>query len=273
MRKFSVIFLTLLYTCFSYGQDTQKTGNIWINPVDGMKFVWVPSGSFDAEIPYDSSGTQKYSKEIIGFSDGFWMGQTEVTIKQFQSFVESTGYITEVEKEDNQFTWKNPGFSQKKDHPVVFVSHQDAKAYAEWAEVDLPLETEWVYACQGGVFSKFYWGDDFDEHYVWYRGNSETGTKSVGKKLPNRWGLYDMVGNVWEFVQICDGIMGLRGGSWTRCNEARGRTGSVYDNIIYGTVRPRMMRCIHTIFQPDNPDDDRGFRCVKRIDTRFTKVN
>jgi len=236
-----------------------------------MKFVWVPPGSYIAEIPYDSSGTVKYATEKIEFDEGFWLGQSEVTVKQFQQFVKATGYITNAEMGGNSFTWKSPGFKQKKDHPVVYLSYQDIKAYTDWASVDIPYETEWVYACKGGVSSKFYWGDEFDGDYVWYRGNSMTGTKPVANKLPNQWELYDMVGNVWEFVHICDSIVGLRGGAWTRCNEASGRTGSTYGNIIYGTVSPRMMRCIRTIFQPSNLDDDRGFRCIKRINTEYTK--
>lgn len=273
MRFILLLVITLLLNSTLRGQESALGNKLWTNPKDGMTFVWIPSGSFEIEIPYDSAGTIKYSIEKKSFTEGFWLGQTEVTVRQFQNFVKETGHVTDAEKDGSSYNWRNPGFKQKKEHPVVYVSYKDVEAYTHWAGVDIPHENEWLYACKAGISNRFYWGDEFDEKYVWYRGNSMNGTKPVGEKLPNRWELYDMVGNVWEFVHICDSIVGLRGGAWTRCNEASGRTGSTYDNIIYGTVSPRMMRCVKTIFQPNNLDDDRGFRCIKRPDPEFSKSN
>ena len=272
MRNFFILLITILSSLPVYSQDQPQKNNSWVNPKDGMKFVWIPAGSFMAEIPYDSSGTVKYYGEKIEIPDGFWLGETEVTIQQFKAFTNASGYITDAEKEGHRFTWKDPGFKQKKSHPVVYISYQDAKAYADWAGVGLPGEIEWLHACRGGVSTDFYWGDKFDDQYVWYRGNSVTGTKPVGEKLPNQYGLYDMVGNVWEYVQVCDSIVALRGASWTRCNEARAWWGPTYGDVILGAVRPRLLRCIRTPFQPYNRDDDRGFRCIKRVDTGITKA-
>jgi len=272
--RYIIILLVTVFSKNTLDAQVSASGNsLWTNPKDGMTFVWIPAGSFEIEIPYDSSGTIKYTKEKKTFTEGFWMGQTEVTVRQYQNFVKETGYITEAEINGDPFNWKNTGFRQKKDHPVVYISYQDIEAYTEWGGVDIPYENEWLYACKAGISNRFYWGDEFDDKYVWYRGNSMTGTKPVGKKLPNRWELYDMVGNVWEFIHICDGIVGLRGGAWTRCDEASGRTGSTYSNIIYGTVSPRMMRCVKTIFQPSNRDDDRGFRCIKRGSGELSRGN
>jgi formylglycine-generating enzyme required for sulfatase activity len=272
MRNFLILIVTITYICPIYAQIQPQENDNWINPKDNMKFSWIPAGSFMAEIPYDSSGTVKYYSEKIEIPNGFWFGDTEVTIRQFKEFTKATGYITDGEKENHRFTWKKPGFKQNNNHPVVFVSYKDALAYAEWAGVELPLEIEWLHASQGGVSTKFYWGDEFDKKYVWYRGNSVTGTKPVGKKPPNQYGLYDIVGNVWEYVQVCDSIFALRGASWTRCNEARGWWGPMYGDVILGAVRPRLSHCKHTPFQPYNRDDDRGFRCVKRVETGPTKV-
>lgn len=271
MRSIYILFFLIIYSCPIYAQNQQHDKTNWINPKDGMKFVWIPAGSFMAEIPYDSSGTIAYYKDKIEIPDGFWFGETEVTVGQFAKFIKASGYITDAEKEGHRFTWKNPGFRQKKSHPVVFISYQDANVYAEWAGVELPLEIEWLHASQGGVITKFYWGDEFDEKYLWYRGNSVTGTKPVGKKLPNQYGLYDIVGNVWEYVQVCDSIIALRGSAWTRCNEARGWWGPTYGDVIYGGIRPKLSKCIHTPFQPYNRDDDRGFRCIKRVRGEFSR--
>jgi formylglycine-generating enzyme required for sulfatase activity len=271
MHNFLIQLITIIYGFSIYAQESSQKNSNWINPKDGMKFVWIPAGNFMAEIPFDSSGTVKYYSEEIEIPDGFWLGETEVTIKQFKEFTKATGYISDGEKENHRFTWRNPGFKQNKNHPVVFVSYKDAQAYAEWARVELPLETEWLYASQGGMSTKFYWGDEFDKQYVWYRANSVTGTKPVGKKPSNRYGLYDIVGNVWEYVQVCDSIFALRGASWTRCDTARAWWGPTYSDVIYGCVRPRLSQCVHTPFQPYNRDDDRGFRCIKRVGPEHTR--
>ena len=94
----------------------------------------------------------------------------------------------------------------------------------------------------------------------------EHGVDDYLRKPPNPHELYDMVGNVWEYVRVCDSVMALRGGSWTRCNTAKGWWGPTYSGVIAGSVKPTLSKCIKTPFQPSNRDDDRGFRCIKRMD-------
>jgi formylglycine-generating enzyme required for sulfatase activity len=69
----------------------------------------------------------------------------------------------------------------------------------------LPTEAEWEYACRAGTTTRFSYGDDPDysglADYAWYSGNSNGSTHPVGQKLPNPWGLHDMLGNVWELCQ------------------------------------------------------------------------
>ena len=64
----------------------------------------------------------------------------------------------------------------------------------------LPTEAEWEYSARAGGKTKYYWGDSINDAYLWYYGNSGYATHLVGKKKPNAWGLYDMIGNVWEWV-------------------------------------------------------------------------
>jgi formylglycine-generating enzyme required for sulfatase activity len=244
-----------------------EAGDLWINPRDGMTFAWIPAGSAPFEIPYDSVDQTVYSWDTISFEQGFWLGQTEVTMGQFGKFVMETGYITTAEREENRFTWVNPGFEQTPDHPVVFVSIADARAYADWSGAALPLEEEWIYACRAASTTCFYWGDSLDERYLWYRENSVTGTQSVRNKLPNAWGLFDMVGNVWEYVYIkdCKVTYSKLGASWTRCNEARGWWGPVYGDVIRGAIDARLSECEKTVYAPYPFDDDAGFRLIKRL--------
>jgi formylglycine-generating enzyme required for sulfatase activity len=204
--------------------------------------------------------------------DGFWMGKTEVTRGQFKKFVEATGYQTEAEKEGwswglnlssgkwekiDGLNWRNPGFSQEDRHPVVCVSWNDAHKMLEWisqkgnGKFGLPSEAQWEYACRAGTKTMRFWGDDPNKACSLANVADQTGKKTinwtsihecddgydytspVGSFQPNPFGLYDMLGNVWEWcedVYIAD-IYGrsdkknpiytsggsarvIRGGSW-----------------------------------------------------------
>ena len=246
----------------------------WCNPKDGMTFVWVPAGRFTAQVPAAKKAVDDPEKTVpqeVTFVQGFWLGCTEVTVGQFGQFVKETGYVTDAEKANNRFTWKSPGFPQQANHPVVYVSYNDARSYAQWAGVDLPNEAEWLYACRAGTTTKFYWGDTVDDRYLWHRCNTDgTGTRPVARKLPNAWGLYDMVGNAWEYCKTCDSdaCSVLRGASWTRCPQYRTRTGTMTGVLLEEAVTPRLERCDpNPKLAPYPWDDDRGFRCIQRAST------
>jgi formylglycine-generating enzyme required for sulfatase activity len=263
MKKALFILILVIFSG-SFLSINIPVADVWINPVDNMKFVWIPGGKITVEEPVELGDSTIFRKKEIIFSDGFWLGQTEVTVRQFSRFVKASGYISDAEKSGDTFTWKNPGIKQSGNHPVIYVSYSDIEAYTKWAGVDIPYESEWLYACRAGTETNFYWGDEFDYDYVWCRENSVTGTKPVANKPPNPYGLYDMVGNAWEFIRVCDGIVALRGGSWTRCNMAKGWWGPVYGDVFAGAVKPILSKCEVSIFRPFNRDDDRGFRCIKR---------
>lgn len=186
----------------------------------------------------------------------FLIASTELTNASFKKFIDATGYLTDAErlknamvfepglaefkwKEDSTANWKYPnglaqgGIDHKMDHPVTTISYQDIQAYCAWAGVRLPTLEEWEIASRAGAETPYFWGKDQkrigDYANIWHgqdhvQADSRDGfmyTAPVASFLPNKWGLYDLYGNVFEF---CEGqlpgdppgniIVHARGGSW-----------------------------------------------------------
>lgn len=265
LRRSCLFLLTVGLGCaLAAGAETKGERKAWRNPKDAMEFVWIVPGSLMVEGPA-SGEKQTPAMTRIEFPQGFWLGRTEVTVGQYRRFVEQTGHVTEPEKAKNRWTWKNPVFPQKDDHPVGWLGFEDAVAYAKWAGVDLPTEAEWLYACRAGTNTKFYWGDKIDDRYLWHRDNAGDGSRPVAQKLPNAWGLFDMVGNAHEWCRSGEyGV--LRGGSWTRCPK--------YVHVSGSTVEPFDREVGLRLHDGSKPfmypwDDDRGFRCIRRTGPRI----
>ena len=151
----------------------------------------------------------------------FYFAAHEVTVGQFRAFVEKTAYKTLAEidpeivgqgcvlenwKKSKEFNWRNIGVEQTDQHPVVNVNREDINAFCQWiteqegGQYTLPTEAQWEYACRAGTTTACFWGDlSADrEDYVWWHDNSQQLAQPVGKKLPNAFGLFDILGNVSE---------------------------------------------------------------------------
>ena len=128
--------------------------------------------------------------------NSFYLGRYPVTNEQYARFLEAVPGSPAPEY------WSNRSYNQPH-QPVVGVSWEDARAYAEWAGLRLPSEAEWEYACRAGSSTRYCNGDS-EEHLDrvgWCRENSGNKLHPVGEKEPNEFGLYDMHGNVWEWVE------------------------------------------------------------------------
>jgi formylglycine-generating enzyme required for sulfatase activity len=171
----------------------------------------------------------------IKFARPYSIGRFEITRSQFASSgikPEPCHFWTGKEWQlDSQRSWQAPGFEQDANHPVVCVSWNDAQGYLKWlngqpglAQKDayrLPSEAEWEYAARGGTTTARYWGNEPDracdhanvadrtvkEKFGWSKihecSDGSVYTAPVGRYKPNGFGLYDMIGNVWEWVQDC----------------------------------------------------------------------
>jgi formylglycine-generating enzyme required for sulfatase activity len=209
----------------------------------------IPAGSFtmgSPEMELDRDLFRETARRVQ--MSAFYIASKELSIGEFRRFADETGHVTTAEadggaraydeaKDEWVFragaSWRNPGFRQGDDHPVVCVSWFDAVQYCNWLSTKeglkpayaisgqtvnwdrsadgyrLPTEAEWEYACRAGTTTPFFTGERISTSQANYNGNFpyNYGNKGLFRKAtvpsgslpPNAWGLYDMHGNVWEW--------------------------------------------------------------------------
>ena len=169
-----------------------------------LEWVRVPAGGFEMGCVESDPGCldMERPRHPVRFPVPFEMMATETTVAQYSRFVRDTGHRPPAP----------PGFEQTGRHPVVLVSWDDAAAFCAWAGARLPTEAEWEYAARAGRPGLVYgWGDAISHDRANYGADQccagATGgadvwlnTAPVGSFPPNDFGLFDMAGNVWEWV-------------------------------------------------------------------------
>jgi formylglycine-generating enzyme required for sulfatase activity len=198
-------------------------GTTRVNPRDGLTYVWIPPGKFTMGCsPGDSEcrDDEKPAREVT-IAEGFWLGQTPVTQEAFERVMGT-----------------NPSRFGGPRLPVESVDWNQAKDYCEKIGGRLPTEQEWEYAARAGTTGARYGSLDA---VAWYDDNSGGTTHPVGLKQVNAFGLYDMLGNVWEWTSsdYDPKAKVVRGGSWggnARAVRAsyRGGDGPAYRSRILG---------------------------------------
>ncbi|MBC7816031.1 MAG: formylglycine-generating enzyme family protein, partial [Planctomycetaceae bacterium] len=197
----------------------------YTNSLD-MKFVLIPPGEFMMGSTDDDAAAQPIEKpqHKVRLTQPILMGVHEVTVGQFRTFIEATGYKTEAEASEMgadyfdskqrklirspDFTWAKPPFEQSADDPVCCVTWIDAQKFCEWLSREdgrtyvLPTEAQWEFACRAGTSTRTSFGDK--PGFTKTKANAffQLGrTCAVGSYAPNAFGLYDMCGNVYEWCQ------------------------------------------------------------------------
>jgi formylglycine-generating enzyme required for sulfatase activity len=152
-----------------------------VNPKDGLTYVWIPPGTFMMGCSPSDTECEDYERPAhsVVLTKGFWIGETEVTQSAYQRAMGS-----------------NPSVYRGERLPVESITWNDAQNYCQAVTMRLPTEAEWEYAARGGNPAARYGAVDSS---AWYSGNSVR-THEVATKKPNRFGLYDTLGNVWEWV-------------------------------------------------------------------------
>lgn len=187
----------------------------------GLAYVWIPPGTFMMGCSPGESELGLWLRCLddekpehpVAITRGFWVGQTEVTVGAYKRFTQATKRL--MPHEPVYFRRPlNPNWANDR-MPMVNVTWDDAVAYCRWAGGRLPAEAEWEYAARAGSKAGFYGALD---DIAWWAGNSgrqklvgviriptalvanENGMHEAGQKRPNAFGLYDMLGNVEEWV-------------------------------------------------------------------------
>ena len=271
--------------------EESRIGDIWTRSADDMVMSYIPAGDFQM----GSKNGDPDEKPVHTIStDAFWIDQKEISNNQFSIFVEQTSYQTDVEKEgySNSYiggtwskvagmNWLHPTSPDLginiNDHPVTHISWNDAEKYCEWVEARLPTEGEWEKAARGGIDGVVYpWGNKFDgaqENFCdmncsldWANTSINDGyahTSPGASFPPNNYGLYDMAGNLWEWVAdwydedyyenspslnplgpATGSTKTMRGGSWNQ-----------YDVFLRSANRG--------YYFPDSSGSGIGFRCAR----------
>ena len=277
-----------------------QPGTLFADCVGCPAMIVVSSGSFTLGSPQHEAGTYGNERPMrpVAISEPFAVGVYEVTRGEFGRFVEETGYSAEggcfvLDERDWQWRisgehdWRNVGFEQTDFHPVSCVNWNEAQEYVRWLSgrsgesYRLLSESEWEYVARGGTAGPRYWEDgmsggnqcrfangaDTSTKFAWAADCNDGNefTAPVGSYEPNAFGVHDVLGNVWEWVQDCwhdDYSVGPNDSSaWERtdCRRRVLRGGSRY-------VGPGGLRSAHRFkHEPYIRNQNTGFRVARSV--------
>ncbi len=241
MKNIYFLFITALIATVTFAQTKNissfKPGQTFSDCKDCPEMVVIPAGSFMMGAKENEPGSYPEEKPQREVSiKQFDCGKFDITKKQWAVFVKETnrpatggcswsGLQTDTSAKpwdpNPAANWNHIGFEQDSTHPVVCITWDDVQDYLKWVSKKtgfiyrLLSEAEWEYAARAGTTTAYYWGDSISHEYANYGGDSTWGTggvkgrdkwlttSPVGSFPPNQFGLYDMNGNVMQWVEDC----------------------------------------------------------------------
>ncbi len=292
---------------------TEEKGKDEITNTIGMKLKRIKAGKFLMGSPNNEEGREDVEgpRHEVEITKAFYMGVYPVTRGQFAAFVKAADYQTEGETDGEggyglntvtakweqkpEYTWRQTGFTQTDDHPVVEVSWNDATAFCAWLSkkegkaYELPTEAEWEYACRAGTKTRFWCGDEdaslkgnvniadasfkekmdseatrnltcvrWDDGYAF--------TSPIGSFKANPWGLYDMHGNVWQWcADYYDANYYDNSDTKDPLNSSKSYARVMRGGAWYNPARG-CRAAARLSYTPGYRDDNLGFRVVNRLD-------
>ena len=223
MRKTIGLLLSLLLFGPASDGAALAQDEIFTNSL-GMEFVLIPAGRFSVRwIIQNDLGEDIPRQRVVTISKPFYLGKRPVTQDEWQAVMGS-----------------NPADFQGEANPVEMVSWEDVQVFIQKLNAKeggrkyrLPSEAEWEHASRAGSDTAWFFGDNpvVLGEYAWFSENSQNSTHPVGQKKPNPWGLYDIYGNVWEWVE-----------DWYDDNAAWHQEGAVIDPVGPASGSRRVLR-------------------------------
>lgn len=224
MRQSTQIAAALVLTALAL----QAANRTKVSEADGLRYVWIKPGKFVMGCVDITGECFKWelAPHLVEIKKGFWIGETEVTQQAYQ-----------------RVTGSNPSMYHGPRSPVDQVGWNDARRYCELVGMKLPTEEQWEFAARASRTESRYGAL---EDIAWFEYNGANRTHEVARKQPNGYGLFDMLGNVWEWVEDAYNAEKriLKGGSFY--NLARDLRAS---NRLWAT--------------PDTRHRNMGFRCAQ----------
>tara|TARA_Y100001936_G_scaffold245554_1_gene287698 strand:+ start:117 stop:1043 length:927 start_codon:yes stop_codon:yes gene_type:complete len=202
-----LIFVNILFQNFDKSNYSEKIPNSDLS----IEMIFIQGGEYTMGNKNSNLNTQISS---------FWMSKYEITWEIYNLFMEfdqsnkleyiidgDTIKVDGISKPTTPYTDMTFGMGYE-GFPAVNMTHFAASKFCKWLSLitgnyyRLPTEAEWEYACRSGTSSDYYYGDDISliDEYSWNKNNSDNSYQRVGQKIPNKWGLHDMLGNVSEWV-------------------------------------------------------------------------
>lgn len=233
--KFGLFIAAAIVTIRGSAQTNLKPGTVLRDCVSCPEMIVIPAGTFTMGSPENEPGRNpiEQSQRKINVPQ-FAAGKFDVTVAEWAAFVQATNRPTvqgcswsgfedttlNKWESNPKASWKDPGFTQGDNYPVVCVSWYDVQDYIKWlSEITgkkyrLLSEAEWEYAARAGTTSRYHWGNEASHEYANYGADSGWASlvsgrdqwlynSPVGSFPPNPFGLYDMNGNVMQYVEDC----------------------------------------------------------------------